>query len=156
MSTDIHVFCQSDEPPSLQDILDWLIEENYQVSLDDETLTSDPDIPEWNTADLLIEEPHSAIQLDCIRRQSAEFKKCCEQFEGKVHELDNIGEADPVRDHLATTEYIIRLQLPTDADDLTLEIGEVIYKTLAANEAGIVHIGGNKFLDADGDPLLEL
>jgi hypothetical protein len=156
MSTDIHVMCQSDEPPSLQDILDWLLEENYRVSYDAETITSDPDIPEWNTADMLIEEPHTAIQLDCLRSESVEFQKCCERFEGKVFDLDTIGEADPVRDHLAATEYIVRLQLPSDADDLTLEIAEVIYKTLAANEAGIVHIEGEGFLDSDGDPLLEV
>ena len=98
MSTIVSVFCQSEEPPSLQDILEWLLEEEHKVSYDPETLPGDADTPEWETADMLIEDSHTAIQLDCFRGQDhPEFRKACAPFEGKLLELDDIAANDPVR-----------------------------------------------------------
>ena len=159
MSIIIRIYCQSDEPPPLQDIMDWINEDNLTVTLDEDTLEGDLESSDWLSADLLIVESEASIQLDCVRGEGdtvTEFEKQCNMFETEFNELEEVGEANPVRDHLAMTNYFVRLQVPSDTDSATQEVIEIIQQTLASNEAGIVHVEGKGFYDADGELLMDL
>ena len=164
MSKVIRVFCQSEETPSLRDIMEYLIEEKVHLALDEETLEADADSPEWHTADLLIEESKTAVQFDCYRAEDdpdGHFDEIRGQFAHKFQgdkeeEEKEIIEADAIRDHLAATTYIVQIQIPLDADEICREMVDLIAQTLAANESGIIQIEGEGFLDSDGEQMLEL
>ena len=159
MSPTIRIYCQAEESPSRQDILEWVIEEEYKVTLNPETLEGDPDDPTWVSADMLIEDSECSIQLDCLRdagETAPDFQSQCAMFDSEFNEIENVGEANPLRDHLSLTTYFVRLEIPDEPDELCREVTEIIQQSLAANEEGIVHIEGEGVYDADGELLLNM
>ncbi|MBN1517838.1 hypothetical protein JXA32_14835 [Candidatus Sumerlaeota bacterium] len=153
----IRIYCIADHPPTLKEIIGWLQDEEMPASINKDTLDGER-TGEWNAADLTLKKVPGAIQLDCLTPggdNALDYQTALDELDNWMEDLEEIGEANPVREHLDNTQFIIQLQLSDEADEVLNDAMEIVLQETAVNFEGIVQRGGDGFFDSEGEPLME-
>lgn len=152
MALSIKVYGNADSFPSIEEIIDFLEESEFEITIE----TEDDDEDDWE--ELYVFESSLDCAIDVVRCDEdeeieEEVKNLLESMNGSTTE-----EAAVIRQTLENRAIVMGIELPEEAedDDNALVMCSLLAQYLAQRCDGIYCVDGEGFFDETGELILEL
>ena len=148
----IRAFCKSDEPPTVQEILDAIAETGIDAEIDNEVTDRDSIyLEEWEQFGYRYNDRRNSVLVECNRRDgpSSVADEEISEFIESVESADDSPGKNKVLKHLEETLFVISCRLPDDIDDDGIEANGALLSYLEKNYDGMIQADGEGFYDED-------
>ncbi len=154
------VFCRDFAPLSLSEILLWLRQHNYPVTICGGRSAGDLLSNFWDHVDILVDPSDPPCAVYCFRADAAGVDRLTAEvadFVADVRELPASPSRDRVLDHLSVTRLLVVIEFPPEGDSPgAQETAESIAALFVERASGLAQRDGVGFLDEDDEIILRI
>jgi len=153
MADQVSVFCRDEPPPSLSEILDFLSEEGFDVSLDNEEEVDEGEVnaedPSWAEGYLIYSNENEPMQLEClVDGESDEFVELRDELIEALDDAEGSGKNRALR-HLRASAFAIRMTLVDGGSEEAKSMQNALINYLASHHEGIAYLEGEGYYLGD-------
>lgn len=158
MSEQIQVYCIEEEPPTLQQVLELLSEEGFDIRFEEDGIIDDNmdrEDPSWGEAHVLFSDESEPLHMECWRdEESDEFAEMRDEMLVNLEGVDQPA-VEKICKHLESCRFAVIIMAMNDDSEEAQVLLSGLINYLCSSYKGLAYVENEGFY-ANDDLILEM